>query len=80
MRTMNFEMFDYHTEDWVGKAIYSGMKRQSNAKCFNCGRIGHLRRACKQGIPRYNVFSGNGKLLYYVKDMAKADIQLTNVG
>ena len=58
---MSTETLDYSTEAWVGEAISNGMRRHQNAKCFNCGRIGHLRRDCRQGIPRNNVFSGNGK-------------------
>ena len=53
--TKNIETFDYNTESWVGEAL------SQNAKCFNCGRIGHLRGGCRQEIPRNNISSGNGK-------------------
>ena len=61
LHTMTIEIFEYNTKPWVGEAISKGMRRHQNAKCFNCGRIGHLRRDCRRGIPRNNVFSGNGK-------------------
>ena len=57
---MNVVTFDYSTEAWVGEAFSNDMKHQ-NAKCFNCGRIGHLRTDYRQRIPRNNVSSGNGK-------------------
>ena len=43
MQTMNIETFDYNMGYWIGKAISKCMERHQNAKCFNCGRIGHLR-------------------------------------
>ena len=58
LHTMNIETFDYNSESWGGEAISKGMKRHQNAKC---SRIGHLRRDCRQGIPRNNISSGNGK-------------------
>ena len=60
LHTMNIETIDYNTESWV-EAISKGMKRHQNAKYFYCGRIGHLRRDCRQGIPRNNISSGNDK-------------------
>ena len=59
--TMNVETLDYSTEACVGEEISNGIRRHQNAKCFNCGRIGHLRRNCRQGIPRNNTSFGNGK-------------------
>ena len=44
LHTMKVETFEYSTEAWVGEAIYNDMRRHQNDKCFNCGRIGHLRR------------------------------------
>ena len=41
--TVNIEAFNYNTEACVEEAISKGMKRHQNAKCFNCGRIGHLK-------------------------------------
>ena len=58
---MNVVTFDYSTEAWVGEAISNGMRKHQNAKCFNCGRIGQLRKDCRQRIPENNVSSGNGK-------------------
>ena len=58
---MNIETFDYNTESWAGEAVSKGMRRHQNAKCFNCDRIEHLRRDYRQGIPRNNASSGNGK-------------------
>ncbi|XP_049979759.1 uncharacterized protein [Alexandromys fortis] len=59
--TINVETFDCDIDDWVRDAISKGIRRYHDTKCFNCGRIGHLRRDCRQGIPRNNVSSGNGK-------------------
>ena len=58
---MNTESFKYKTEFWVGEAISKGMRRHQNANCFNCGWIGHLRKNYRQGIPRNNISSWNGK-------------------
>lgn len=46
-------------EAWVGKAISKNLNRRKDAKCFNCGRIGHLSRNCRQRIPRNNAFTRN---------------------
>ena len=61
LHTMNIETFDYNTDSWVGESISKRMRRHQNAKCFNGGKIGHLRRDCRQRIPRNNISSGNGK-------------------
>ena len=61
MHTMNVETFNENTGFWVELVISKGIKRHQNAKCFNCGRIVHLRRNCRQRIPRNSVSSGNGK-------------------
>ena len=58
---MNIETFDYNTESWVGESISKGMSKHQNAKCFNCGMTGHLKRNCTKGIPGNNISSGNGK-------------------
>ena len=67
LHTKNIETLDYDTESWVGfpilnwEAISKGMRRHQTANYFNCGRIGHLIKDCRQGIPRNNISSGNGK-------------------
>ena len=76
---MNVEPLDYNTETWVGEAIFKGVRRHHNVKCFNCGRIGHLRRDCIPGIPKIMSPLRMMKieslhLLDYVEDTAKADI------
>ena len=57
--TINVESFDYNTEVWVGETNSKYIQRYQNTKCFNCGRIGHLRQDFRQSIPRKNVSSGN---------------------
>ena len=57
----NVETLDCSTEAWIGERISIGVRRHQNAKCFNCGRIGLLRRECRQRIPRNNVSYRNGK-------------------
>ena len=79
LNTMNIETFECNTESWVGEAISKGMSRHQNSTCLNCGKIGHLRRDYRQGIPRNNVSSGNDKNRRsqssdYVEDVAKAEI------
>ena len=61
LQKANIESFDYNIETWIGETIFTGMRRHQNAKCFNCGRMEHLRRNGRQGIPRNNISSGNGK-------------------
>ena len=61
LHTMNIETFDYNAESWLRETISKGMRRHQNVKCFSCGRIEHLRRYCRQGIPGNNVSTGNGK-------------------
>ena len=80
----NIEAFDYNTEAWVGEAISKGVKRGKNAKCFNCGRTGHLRRIVEKAFLEIMSPLGMTKieglnLLDYVEDVAKADIGPMNV-
>ena len=85
LHTMNVEIFDYITECWIGEAISNGMRRHQNAKSFNCGKIGHLRREYRQKI--LGTMSSLGmkrigglSLLVYVGGVTKADIGPMNVG
>ena len=58
---MKVELFDYNTKAWVGETISKDMRRYQNAKCFNCGRKGYLRRDFKKRVPRHKVSFGNYK-------------------
>lgn len=33
-----------------------------NVKCYNCGNQGHLKRDCRNGVPRNNATSKNNQL------------------
>lgn len=59
--SVNVLSFDYNTETWVVEVISKDMKWHQNTKCFNCRRLCHLRRDCRQHIPKNNVSSGNDK-------------------
>ena len=61
LHKMNVETLDYGTEVWVGETIFNSKRKHQNTKCFNCGRMGHLRRDYKQWIPRNNSSSGNNR-------------------
>ena len=61
LHTMNVETLDYGTEAWVGEAISKEMRRHQTAKCFNCGKLGHMRRYCRKGNSRKNISSENDK-------------------
>ena len=50
---------------WEEEAISKGMMRHQNAKCSNCGKIEHLIKDYRQGIPGNNVSSGNVKIKTY---------------
>ena len=53
--TFNTESHD-HDEAWIGQVISRDMQKNLNLNCFNFSKHGHLKRDCKQGIPRNNVF------------------------
>ena len=46
-----------HDDAWIREVISRVLKKNLNVKCFICSKQGHLKRDCKQGIPRNNVFS-----------------------
>ncbi|XP_049981111.1 endogenous retrovirus group K member 5 Gag polyprotein-like [Alexandromys fortis] len=54
LHTLDVDTFDYGTEAWVEEAISNGKRRHQNTKCFNCGKMGHMRRNCKQRTFRNN--------------------------
>ena len=60
------------------------MRRHQNAKCFNCGRIGHLRGIVDKEFLEIMSLLGMTKieglkLLDYVEDVSKADIRPMNI-
>ena len=61
LHTMNVETLDHSSETWIGEAISNGMRRHQNTKRFNYGKIGYLRRDCRQVSPRNHVSFGNDK-------------------
>ena len=74
-----------HDDAWIREVISRVLKKNENVKCFNCSKQGHLKRDCKQGIPRNNVFSNHNpnrmpSLLDYIEGVAKAGIGLINAG
>ena len=54
LHTLDVDTFDYGTEAWVEEAISNGKRRHQNTKCFNCDKMGHMKRNCKQRIFRNN--------------------------
>ena len=58
--TINVETFDWSTKARVGKAIFSGMRRHHNVKCFNFCRKWHLRSNNRKVISRKNDSSRYG--------------------
>jgi hypothetical protein len=41
----------------LGEVISKSFNKSQNVRCFNCGKQGHLKRDCRQGISRNNVIS-----------------------
>ena len=79
---MNFQTFNYNNESWVGEAISKAMRGHQPAKCFNCGKFGHLKGDCRQGILGITVHLGmagigNLGLQVYV-GVVKEDIERMN--
>ena len=54
--TLNVDLYD---DNLVGQLISREPRSSSNVRCFNCGMPGHIKRNCKQGIPRNNTFARN---------------------
>ena len=54
MHTTNVDTFDYGTETWVEEAISNGKIRHQDTKCFNCGKMGHMKRKFRQPSSRNN--------------------------
>ena len=48
-----------HDDTWIGEVIFRGLRKNQNVKYYNCGKQGHVKRDCRQGILRNNVFSKN---------------------
>ena len=83
--TINIESHE-HDNTWIREVIFRGLKKNWNVKCYNCGKQGHFKRDCRQGIPRRKFFflriihSECPSLLDYAEVVAKAGIGLMNVG
>ena len=56
--TIDIESRD-HNDVWIGEVISRGLKKNRYVECFNCNKQGHLKRDCKQGVPRNNAFPKN---------------------
>ena len=41
--------------------ISKAMRRHQTNRCLNCGKLGHLKRDCRERISRNNISSGNDK-------------------
>ena len=83
--TMNIETFSYNDESWVGEAISKVMRRHQITRCFNCGKLEHLKRDCRQRNSRNNISSGKDKNRRpqpsgICRRCSKADIGPTNAG
>lgn len=48
-----------HTYDatLIVEVISKGIKKSQTVRCLGCGKLGHFKRDCRQGVPRNIVFS-----------------------
>ena len=78
--TMNVETFGYNDDSWVGELISKAMRRPQTSRCFNCGKLGHLKRNCRQRIifPLGMTKRGDLSLQVHVGGVVKANIGATN--
>ena len=43
--TLSIESHNHNDNGaWLGEVISRGLKKNQNARCFNCGKQGHLKR------------------------------------
>lgn len=69
-----------HDDDdmWIGKSISKGLR---NVRCLGCGKQGHLKGECKQGIPRKNVYStNNGNIMSLLSGLCRRCVERVNIG
>ena len=83
--TINIE---FHEDDdaWIGEVISRGLRKNWNVQCYTCDKQSHLKRDCRQGVPRKKKVLSKNKpfriTLFpnYMEDVAKAGIGLMNIG
>ena len=54
--TINVNLYD-NDDNLVGELLSRGRGTSPNIRCFHCGMPGHIKRDCKQGISRNNIFA-----------------------
>lgn len=45
-----------YDDTWIGEVTSKNFRKNQKARCFNSGKPGHLKKGCRQGIPRNNFF------------------------